>query len=124
MNGNVCVDPRCPLGSPNRRLCSDADFAQKLCSWLVPMKIARIKRVPAGSPRRARLTEDHASQLRQPLFFPAEAVSDQSLSDAFGYCLRDEARSSAKDCCAQARVRLSDVRHRFFQAVATADRVK
>ena len=58
MNGNVCVDPRCPLGSPNRRLCSDADFAQKLCSWLVPMKIARIKRVPAGSPRRARLTED------------------------------------------------------------------
>lgn len=65
-----------------------------------------------------------AESLGWPLCFPADAVGDRALSDAFDYCLTADARSSAQDCCARARVRLADVRHRFFQAVASADRVK
>jgi hypothetical protein len=49
--------------------------------------------------------------------FPADAVTDRQMRDAFEYCLTDEARAEAAECGAQAKRMLSAVHHEFVAAL-------
>ena len=51
-----------------------------------------------------------------PFAFPADAVTDRQLRDAFEHCLTGEARVQAAECGAHAKRMLSPVQQRFLAA--------
>ena len=52
-----------------------------------------------------------------PTVFSIDNVSDQQLQQAFEYCLTEEARAKARECCGRATHALEKVRDQFISAL-------
>jgi len=53
-----------------------------------------------------------------PVVFTAEALSDEELNEAFGYCLTEEARAKATECSARPREKVAETGDEFVRALA------
>jgi hypothetical protein len=62
-----------------------------------------------------------AQTLGWPLVFAADAVTDDALEEAFGYCLTDQARAKARDCAECAVAELDAARERFLSELGRLD---
>jgi polysaccharide pyruvyl transferase WcaK-like protein len=64
-----------------------------------------------------------ANVLKWPICFTADDVDDDRLASAFEYGLTETFRVKARECAALARTRLTGVRERFLEAIASPVRV-
>lgn len=58
-----------------------------------------------------------AEAIGWPVVLTADALKDEELNEAFDYCLTEEARAKAGECCEQAREEIEEVRGEFLRAL-------
>jgi hypothetical protein len=58
-----------------------------------------------------------AQTIGWPIVFPGDAVSQESLQEAFSYCLTEAARTAARECATRARQTLAAKRMEFLGAL-------
>ena len=56
-----------------------------------------------------------------PIVFNADALNDQTLQDAFDYCLGAEARAKARECSERARHEVQQLRGALLQEMSRSD---
>ena len=64
-----------------------------------------------------------AQTIGWPAAFAADAVSDESLQEAFEYCLTGQARAAARECCDRAASMVEKMRLEFIAALDHSDQL-
>ncbi len=59
-----------------------------------------------------------AETIGWPVIFTADQVTDEALQQALAYCLTEEARAKARECCERAMKMVEAVRDQFIAALA------
>ncbi|KAB2832498.1 MAG: glycosyltransferase, partial [Candidatus Brocadia sp.] len=62
-----------------------------------------------------------AETIGWPIVFAADALTDESLQEAFAYCLSDAAVAKAKECAKHANQMIEEMKHELLRALATPD---
>jgi hypothetical protein len=59
-----------------------------------------------------------AETISWPLVFAADSLPDAALGQAFDYCLTEDARVKARECCGRAKSMVQEVRDEFISSLA------
>jgi UDP:flavonoid glycosyltransferase YjiC (YdhE family) len=71
-----------------------------------------INSVPAGAK-----VWRQAKTIGWPVVFNANTLTDEALQEAFDYCLTEEARAKARECCGRAVKEVQEVGGKFLAAL-------